>query len=85
MIKSKEEIKREIMEEIESSVEKYIEKMEEGSNQAKFPIDTIERLMGEIIEESRKIITEKTSELINNIEEEKEISKKKANTAKRVK
>jgi len=85
MIKSKEQIKREIMEEIESSVEKYIKKMDEGSNQAKFPIDTIEKLMGEIMEESRKIITEKTCELLNNIDEEKEIRKKKPNTEKRVK
>jgi hypothetical protein len=83
MIKSKERIKHEIMEEIESSVDKYIEKMDESSNEAKFPIDTIERFMGEIIQESRKIITEKTSELINNIDEEDVISKKKANTEKR--
>ena len=77
MIKNKEQIKQEIMEEIERSVEKYIEKMEAGSNEAKFPIDVIERLMGEIIHESRAIIVEKTGELINSIDEEREIAKKK--------
>jgi len=77
MIKNKEQIKQEIMEEIERSVEKYIEKMEAGSNEARFPIDKIEGLMGEIIHESRAIIVEKTEELINNIDEEREIAKKK--------
>ena len=77
MIKNKEQIKQEILEEIERSVEKYIGKMEAGSNERKFPIEAIERLMGEIIEESRAIILEKTGELINNIDEEQEISKKK--------
>jgi len=77
MIKNKEQIKQEILEEIERSVEKYIGKMEAGSNERKFPIDKIERLMGEIIQESRAIIVEKTGELINNIDEEREIGKKK--------
>ena len=77
MIKNKEKIKKEILEEIERSVEKYIGKMEAGSNERKFPIEAIERLMGEIIQESRAIIVEKTGELINNIDEEREIGKKK--------
>jgi len=80
MIKNKEQIKREIMEEIEINVDKYISKMDEGSNQAKFPIDRIEGIMGEVIQESKKIIVEKTTELLKNIDESEEISKKKANT-----
>jgi len=75
MIKNTEQIKREIMGEIEKSVDKYIGKMKEGSNEAKFPIDKIERIMGEIIEDSRRIVIDKTSELIKNIDEEEIIKK----------
>ena len=82
MIKNKEQIKREIMEEIENRVDKYIGKMEEGSNEEKFPIDKIEMLMGEIIHDSRKIILDKTAELIKQIDEEA-ITKKKTNTEKK--
>jgi len=82
MIKNKEQIKREIMEEIEMNVDKYITNMDENSNQAKFPIDKIEGLMGEVIHESKKIIIEKTTELLKNIDESEEISKKKTNTGK---
>jgi len=77
MIKNKEQIKLEMMEELEKRVDKYINEMETGSNEEKFSIDKIESLMGEIMVESRKIIVDKTSELLKNIDEEKEITKKK--------
>ena len=66
-----------MMEELEKRVDKYINEMETGSNEEKFSIDKIESQMGEIMVESRKIIVDKTSELLKNIDEEKEITKKK--------
>jgi len=75
MIKNKEQLKAEIMKEIELRVGKYIEDMEEGSNREKFPIDEIERMLGEVIHDSKRIIVDKTTELLSNIDEEKEIKK----------
>ena len=76
MIKNKEQIKQEIKDDIAKIVDKYVEDMDEGSNEEKFPIDKIERMLGVIIDDSKKVIVDKTTELLSNIDEENEIKKK---------
>ena len=84
MIKNKEEIKNEVMKELELRVAKYIDEMDKSSNEEKFPIEKIEKMLGEVIKDSKRIIVDKTTELLANIDEEKEIVKKKPNMQKRV-
>ena len=75
MIKNKEEIKRELKDDISKIIDKYVEDMDKNSNEEKFPIDKIERMLGGIIGESKKVIIDKTTELLSNIDEENEIKK----------
>ena len=77
MINKKEKIKKEMKEEIDKIIEKYIDEMDNESNKDKFPIDVIEKMLGNIIADSKKVIVDKTEELVNNIDETKEINKKK--------
>ena len=77
MINKKEKVKNEMKEELNKIVDKYVEEMDNESNKDKFPIDVIEEMLGKIISDSKKVIVDKTEELVNNIEEEEEINKKK--------
>jgi hypothetical protein len=83
MINEKEKIRSEMKEEINKIVDKYVDDMESESNKKKYPIDLIESMLGNIIAESKKVIVDKTEELINNIDENEAISKKKENITRR--
>jgi dsRNA-specific ribonuclease len=76
MIKNKTQIINEMKEEINKIFDKYGDDMESESNKKKFPIDLIESMLGNIIADSKKVIVDKTEELINNIDESEEINKK---------
>jgi hypothetical protein len=80
MINKKEKIRNEMKEEINKIVDKYVDDMDSESNKNKFPIVLIESMLGNIIADSKKVIVDRTEELINNIDESQEISKKKQNT-----
>lgn len=82
MINKKEKIRNELKEEVNAIIDKYVDDMDSESNKNKFPIDLIEKMIGNIISDSKKAIIDKTEELIRNIDEEDEIRKKKANTKK---
>jgi len=77
MINKKEKVKNEMKEELNKIVDKYVEEMDNESNKDRFPIDLIEEMLGKIIADSKKVIIDKTEELVNNIEETEEINKKK--------
>jgi len=79
MINKKENLKNEMKEEINKLIEKYVDEMDSESNKNKFPIDLIEEMLGKVIADSKKIIVDKTEELISNIDEADEINKKKSN------
>lgn len=79
MINNKEKIKAKMKEELYRAVDKFVDEMDAESNKEQFPIEVLEDLLGNIIEDSKKIIVDKTDELIDGIEEEAEISKKKHN------
>ena len=76
MIKNKEQIKKEMKAEVSDIIEKYVDDMDDGSNGIKFPIDSIELMLENVIRESKKVIVDRTSELVNSIAEEQEIVKK---------
>jgi len=76
MIKNNEIMKQEIMDDISKRIDKYFEDMDNSSNEEKFPIDKIERMLGAVIHDSKQIIVDKTAELLANINEEDEIVKK---------
>jgi len=68
------------MKELEIRIAKYISEMESGSNGEKFSIDKIESLLGSVIRDSKKIIVDKTEELLKSVDEREVIAKKKVNT-----
>ena len=76
MIKNKEEIERKLIERITNEVKRYVEEMDRKSEGEYYPIDVIERDLVDIQKVSKKILAETTEELINSIDEEKEIKKK---------
>ena len=76
MLKNRVEIKEELMKELEIRIDKYISEMESGSNEKKFSIDKIERLLGSVISDSKKIIVDKTEELLKSVDESEVINKK---------
>lgn len=77
MIKNKDEIIQEMKSEICEIIEKYGLEMDEGSELDRFPISSIEKMMENVMRDSKKVIVDRTSELINSIDEAKEIDKKK--------
>ncbi len=75
MIKNKEELKKKLIERLTEKVEEYVEEMDNKSNNEFYPIDVIERDLVNIQRESTRIFQETTEELLNSIDEEKEIKK----------
>ncbi len=76
MIKNKDELKKKLIERLTQKAEEYVDQMDNKSNNEFYPIDVIERDLVNIQKESTRIFQETTEELLNSIDEEKEIKKK---------
>jgi len=79
MIINKEHIEEKLIERLTQKAKEYVRNMEENSEAEYYSIDVIERDLVNIQKESQKIFKETTEELINAIDEEKEIKKKRRN------
>jgi len=79
MIINKEHIEEKLIERLTQKAKEYVRNMEEKSEAEYYSIDVIERDLVNIQKESQKIFKETTEELINAIDEEKEIKKKRRN------
>ena len=64
MLSQKEEIK----EKLNQRIEEYFEAFEKGSNESKFTINDIERLMLENQRKMREMMAETTGKLVGNVE-----------------
>ncbi len=76
MIKNKEELEKKLIERLTLKAKEYVKNMDEKSNEEFYPIDVIERDLVNIQKESTRIFQETTEELINSIDEEETIKKK---------
>ncbi len=76
MIKNKEELEKKLIERLTLKAKEYVRNMDEKSNEEFYPIDVIERDLVNIQKESTRIFQETTEELINSIDEEETIKKK---------
>ena len=83
MIKGKEEIKKEVKEKMRKLLEEYVEMMNEKSEGEYYPIDEIEKDLLDIQAITKDILTQTTEELLNSVNEEKEILKKRNNLRKK--
>jgi len=79
MIINKEHIEEKLIERLTQKAKEYVRNMEEKSEAEYYSIDVIERDLVNIQKESQKIFKETTEELINAIDEEKEIKKERKN------
>lgn len=77
MIKNKEELEKKLIERLTQKAKEYVKNMDEKSEGEYYPIDVIERDLVNIQRESVEIFRETTEELMNSIDEEEEIEKKK--------
>lgn len=77
MIKNKEELEKKLIERLTKKAKEYVKNMNEKSEGEYYPIDVIERDLVNIQRESVEIFRETTEELMNSIDEEEEIEKKK--------
>ena len=82
MIKNKEEIEQKLINEMTKRVKEYVKEMDEKSDGEFYPIDVIEADLVRFQQESVKMIKETTEELLNSIDEEKEIKKNKKSAKK---
>ena len=79
MIRNKKEIEEKLIERLTQKTKEYVKNMDEKSNGEYYPIDVIEKDLVDIQKVSQEIFKETTEELINAIDEDKEIEKKKRN------
>lgn len=79
----KEEIKERAKKELDRKIDEYIEQMDKESNGETFPITKIEKMWGDLIEDTKTIIHDLTQEAVDEIDEQYEINKKKQNTKKK--
>jgi len=70
MVKNVEKQKEEIKEKMNKRVDDYFAEFEKGSNEAKFTINDIERLMLENERKMREMMTETTGELASSVDTE---------------
>ncbi len=76
MIRNKKEIEEKLIERLTQKAKEYVKNMDEKSDGEYYPIDVIEKDLVDIQKASQEIFKETTEELINAIDEEKEIEKK---------
>lgn len=79
MIRNKKEIEEKLIERLTQKAKEYVKNMDEKSNGEYYPIDVIEKDLVDIQKVSQEIFKETTEELINVIDEDKKIEKKKRN------
>ena len=79
MIRNKKEIEEKLIERLTQKAKEYVKNMDEKSNGEYYPIDVIEKDLVDIQKVSQEIFKETTEELINAIDEDKKIEKKKRN------
>ena len=79
MIRNKKEIEEKLIERLTQKAKEYVKNMDEKSNGEYYPIDVIEKDLVDIQKVSQEIFKETTEELVNAIDEDKEIEKKKRN------
>ena len=77
MIRNKKEIEEKLIERLTQKTKEYVKNMDEKSNGEHYPIDVIEKDLVDIQKVSQEIFKETTEELINAIDEDKKIEKKK--------
>ena len=77
MIRNKEELEEKLIKQLTQKAKEYVRNMDEKSEGEYYPIDVIEKDLVNIQKESQKIFKETTEEILNAIDEEKEIEKKK--------
>lgn len=77
MIRNKEELEEKLIKKLTQKAKEYVRNMDEKSEGEYYPIDVIEKDLVNIQKESQKIFKETTEEILNAIDEEKEIEKKK--------
>ena len=77
MIRNKKEIEEKLIERLTQKAKEYVKNMDEKSDGEYYPIDVIEKDLVDIQKARQEIFKETTEELINAIDEEKEIEKKK--------
>lgn len=82
MIRNKKEIEEKLIERLTQKAKEYVKNMDEKSNGEYYPIDVIEKDLVDIQKVSQEIFKETTEELINAIDEDKEIEKKKEKLTK---
>lgn len=75
MIRNKKEIEEKLIERLTQKAKEYVRNMDEKSNGEYYPIDVIEKDLVDIQKVSQEIFKETTEELINAIDEDKEIEK----------
>ena len=76
MIRNKKEIEEKLIERLTQKAKEYVKNMDEKSDGEYYPIDVIEKDLVDIQKASQEIFKETTEELINAIDEKKEIKKK---------
>ena len=83
MIKNKEEIIKEAENKLRKALKEYADAMDRKSEGERYSIDVIEEDLGNIQKLAKAVLKETTEELLNSVDEEKEIAKKKKNTKKK--
>jgi len=83
MIKNKEEILRDAEEKLKVALKEYVDAMDSKSDGEHYSIDVIEADLVNMQNFAKAVLTKTTEKLINSVDEEKEVVKKKKNTEKK--
>jgi len=83
MIKNKEEILKNAEEKLKEALKEYVNAMDRKSDGEQYSIDVIEADLVNIQNITREVLTKTTEQLLNSLDEEKEIAKKNKSTAKK--
>ena len=83
MIKNKEEILKGAEEKLKEALEEYVNAMDSKSNGDCYSIDVIEADLVNIQNFAREVLTKTTEQLLNSVDDEKEVVKKKRSTSKK--
>ena len=84
MIKNKGEILKNAEEKLKEALKEYVNAMDRKSDGEQYSIDVIEADLVNIQNITREVLTKTTEQLLNSLDEEKEIAKKNKSTAKKV-
>lgn len=76
MIKNKEEILKNAEEKLKEALKEYVNAMDRKSDGEQYSIDVIEADLVNIQNITREVLTKTTEQLLNSLDEEKEIAKK---------